>query len=88
MLVLGARVRAAVIAMLTYVCESCGADAAHRVVKQKRWFTLFFIPVFPIGSAKYSDTCVACGRVLRLTQQQATTAGVAPSAGGTTMRRT
>lgn len=71
MLIWGLRTRVAVLATLTYICEVCGVSAAHRVVRRRRWFTLFFIPVFPIAADKYTDTCINCGRVRELTKEQA-----------------
>jgi hypothetical protein len=70
-LIFGFRTRVAVLATLTYVCEVCGVPAAHRVVRRSRWFTLFFIPVFPLGGGQYSDTCINCGRARPLTKEQA-----------------
>ena len=77
----------AVLATLAYVCDRCGVHAAHRLVKRVRWFTLFFIPVFPVGGASYLDTCVNCGRVIKVDKQQAEAAiaqhpaGAPPAAG-------
>ena len=71
MLIFGYRLRVAILATLTYICERCGVPAAHRVLRRRRWFTLFFIPVFPLGGGQYTDTCVNCGRVRELTREQA-----------------
>jgi hypothetical protein len=69
-LIWGFRTRVAILATLTYVCDVCGVQAAHRVVRRRRWFTLFFITVFPIGADQYTDTCINCGRVLGLAKEQ------------------
>jgi uncharacterized Zn finger protein len=69
--IFGYRTRIAILATLSYICETCGVSAAHRVVRRRRWFTLFFIPVIPLGPGRYTDTCINCGRVLRLTKEQA-----------------
>ena len=71
MVIWGYRTRVAILATLTYICETCGVQAAHRVVRRRRWFTLFFIPVFPLGADKHTDTCINCGRVLQLSKEQA-----------------
>ena len=71
LVIFGFRTRVAILATLTYVCETCGVAAAHRVVRRRRWFTLFFIPVFPVGADRYTDTCINCGRVRQLTKEQA-----------------
>jgi uncharacterized Zn finger protein len=70
-LIWGFRTRVALLATLTYICEVCGVPAAHRVIRRRRWFTLFFITVFPIGADQYTDTCINCGRVRGLTKEQA-----------------
>jgi uncharacterized Zn finger protein len=69
--IFGFRTRIAMLATLSYICETCGVAAAHRVVRRRRWFTLFFIPVFPLGPGRYTDTCINCGRVRQLTKEQA-----------------
>ena len=69
--IFGFRTRIAILATLSYICETCGVAAAHRVVRRRRWFTLFFIPVFPLGPGRYTDTCINCGRVRQLTKEQA-----------------
>ena len=69
--IFGFRTRIAILATLSYICETCGVGAAHRVVRRRRWFTLFFIPVFPLGPGRYTDTCINCGRVRQLTKEQA-----------------
>jgi hypothetical protein len=32
-----------------FFCPRCGADREYAMQKVRRWFTLFFIPLFPIG---------------------------------------
>ena len=50
--IFGFRTRIAILATLSYICETCGVAAAHRVVRRRRWFTLFFIPAFPLGPGR------------------------------------
>ena len=69
--IFGFRTRVAILATISYICDTCGVAAAHRVVRRGRWFTLFFVPIFPLGPAKYTDTCINCGRVRVLTKEQA-----------------
>ncbi|MFL0580765.1 zinc-ribbon domain-containing protein [Dietzia sp. 179-F 9C3 NHS] len=47
-----------------------GAHAAQRVDRNKRAFSVFFIPLVPLGSS-YSATCTACAATMRLTRGQA-----------------
>jgi hypothetical protein len=71
-LIWGFRLYRTVLATFVYVCDSCSTPAAHHLVKRVRKFTLFFIPLFPVGT-KY-DTCTMCGRVTTLTKEQVDTA--------------
>ncbi len=80
MLIFGYRTRVAVLATLTSICEVCGVPAAHRVARRSRWFTLFFIPVVPLGAGQHTDTCIHCGRVRALTKEQAESVRVTPMA--------
>jgi hypothetical protein len=52
------------------MCGQCGTPAAQVVVRRSTWFSLFFIPVIPLGS-KYSSTCTLCGMATRLDKDQA-----------------
>jgi len=58
------------LAMATFICNRTNQPAAHRLSKVSRWFTLFFIPVFPF-SRRYVLTCAACGQSSKLTREQA-----------------
>jgi uncharacterized Zn finger protein len=73
MLIIGFGMRETLISTLFYACETCGNHAAHQLIKQSRRFSLFFIPLFSVGT-KYLDSCVACGRVLEISREQAETA--------------
>lgn len=70
MIIFGVRAFAQLIATLNVVCGRCGNPAAQRVVKRTRWFTLFFIPIFPIGVTRVM-TCTYCGQASRLSKEQA-----------------
>ena len=69
-LIFGIGVSETLLATLVVRCETCGNQAAHQLTKQSRRFSLFFIPLFSVGS-KYLDTCTACGRVLEVSREQA-----------------
>ncbi|MFJ9174733.1 zinc-ribbon domain-containing protein [Streptomyces sp. NPDC102360] len=60
MIIFGTRGYAYQLAILTYVCGSCGNPAAHTLRKFVTKFTLFFVPLFPI-STKYQAQCTFCG---------------------------
>jgi predicted RNA-binding Zn-ribbon protein involved in translation (DUF1610 family) len=66
----GWRTTVSVLATLVFVCERCGNNAAHHLARRRRWFTLFFVPVIPLGSS-HQDTCTACGRVVGVSTEQA-----------------
>jgi len=70
-LILGTRTRTAVLAMLTLLCRACGNPSAHQVSRRQTWFTLFFLPVFPVGSGKYSTLCTYCGAATRIDKDEA-----------------
>lgn len=51
-------------------CPRCGHRAAQRVDRRKRAFSVFFIPIIPLGSS-YEATCTACGTTTRISRDQA-----------------
>ena len=73
MLIIGFGVTEALLATLVLPCETCGNHAAHQLTRQSRKFSLFFIPLFSIGT-KYFDTCTACGRIIGVSKEHAETA--------------
>jgi predicted RNA-binding Zn-ribbon protein involved in translation (DUF1610 family) len=73
MLIIGIGITEALLSTLVFTCETCGNHAAHRLTKQSRKFSLFFIPLFSVGT-KYLDTCTACGRTIEVSRAQAETA--------------
>ncbi|SFW77051.1 zinc-ribbon domain-containing protein [Amycolatopsis australiensis] len=70
MLIWGWRTRVYVLAMTTFLCGRCGNPASHAVRKAVTKFTLFFIPLFPIG-VKYSAQCTFCGIENRISKEDA-----------------
>ena len=73
MLIFGLGVTQVLLATLVYLCETCGNNAAHQLVKRVRKFSFFFIPLFPVGT-RYVDTCTDCGRAIEISREQAETA--------------
>ena len=61
------------------LCSRCGKDAAQRLVSSQRWFTLFFVPVFPFTTA-YVCSCTYCGFAQKVTKETAKTIGAGPPA--------
>jgi DNA-directed RNA polymerase subunit RPC12/RpoP len=64
MIIWGIRWFATTLGQLLYSCSNCGKKTAHSAVVQKGWFTLFFIPLIPIGK-KYLIVCNLCGLRLK-----------------------
>ncbi len=52
------------------MCGFCHTPAAHAITRIRKFFTLFFIPVLPLG-AKYATTCTMCGRSALITKETA-----------------
>jgi hypothetical protein len=59
-LIFGTRWTAVTLGQLQYGCSHCQKQTAHSAVVRKGKFTLFFIPIFPIGK-KYVIVCNLCG---------------------------
>ena len=70
MLIIGFGVTEVLLSTLVFTCETCGNHAAHQLTKPTRKFSLFFIPLFSVGT-KYLDSCTACGRIIEVSKEQA-----------------
>ena len=70
MLIFGLSAKQILMATLYYVCETCGNQAAHQLVRRTNRFSLFFIPLFPV-STRYLDTCTFCTRTIQVPREQA-----------------
>ena len=70
LVIFGIRVSEDVLGVVRYVCETCGHEAAHRVLRRRRRFTLFFIPLFSVGT-QYVDVCTWCARARELSREDA-----------------
>ncbi|WP_158566912.1 zinc-ribbon domain-containing protein [Actinomadura craniellae] len=44
----------------TFHCHRCGGDRAYRRRAGRRWFTLFFLPVIPLGRVGEVIECRTC----------------------------
>lgn len=47
-------------------CDHCRNDTIYHYLKQRRWFSLFFIPVLPLSRSKHYLACDVCGASLEL----------------------
>lgn len=43
-----------------FFCPRCGGDAPYRHLRQRRWFTFFFIPVIPLEQLGTHIECTRC----------------------------
>jgi tellurite resistance protein len=60
--IFGFRVRASGKSEGVFFCPTCGADRQYVLQKLRRWFTLFFVPIFPTGRVLAEQVaCRTCG---------------------------
>ncbi|PYY39648.1 MULTISPECIES: zinc-ribbon domain-containing protein [unclassified Curtobacterium] len=69
-LLFGTRAVAALLFVVTFVCGHCGVAAPQQIVRERQKVTLFFIPLFSLGTS-YLIECSNCGMVTGLSRQQA-----------------
>jgi hypothetical protein len=66
LIIFGARLRARAIATGEFFCQQCGADRGYVLQELRRWFTLFFLPVLPMGKVLGQQVkCSTCGTCYR-----------------------
>jgi hypothetical protein len=68
MIIWGMRSYVKSLAVLTLACSN-GHTAAHQLLERTRKFTLFFIPLFPIGRSRFT-VCTACSQRVNLSKEQ------------------
>jgi hypothetical protein len=61
---LGVRRKAKAIGQIERQCTKCTRPTVQTAVESQRWFTLFFIPVIPLGS-NLAVRCNLCGLTLK-----------------------
>jgi len=42
-------------------CGREGRETMHEIVERRNWFTLFFVPLFPVGGKYVFARCTSCG---------------------------
>ena len=52
-----------------YTCGNCHNTAGWMLTRATHWFTLFWIPIFPVGR-KYLFTCPVCNRGHQLMKEE------------------
>jgi hypothetical protein len=71
MIIFGIRSYSTVLGRLTQTCQKCGVNCAQTIVQLKRKFTLFFIPLIPIGTS-HVMICTSCTSRFKMTDVQVT----------------
>lgn len=56
----GVRSKAKGIGQVENLCTKCNRPTMHAIVESKKFFTLFFIPVIPLGANAFAK-CGICG---------------------------
>src|SRR5438270_113536 len=51
-------------------CPRCHRESEMLPKSYRNWFTLFFIPIFPMGSATKFTQCAACGAQFQVSSKQ------------------
>jgi hypothetical protein len=70
MILFGVRSRRKRLGTVTTECPQCHRTCSQAVARAQRWFTLFFIPIFPFSS-KYYSVCSMCSGATKLDRAQA-----------------
>jgi len=66
LIIFGTRLRARAIATGEFFCQRCGADRNYVLQELRRWFTLFFLPVVPMGKVLGEQVkCTTCSTCYR-----------------------
>lgn len=58
---IGVRSKAKAIGQVQQGCTKCARATVHTAVETRKWLTLFFIPVVPLGGNNYVVRCNLCG---------------------------
>lgn len=52
-------------------CDHCANHALFHLHKTRMWFSLFWVPLFPLGRANYFLSCEICGAGIELEKHEA-----------------
>lgn len=58
---MGTKIRTKVLRALVFACPTCRVDRDGVLLGLRRWFTIFFLPVIPMGQAGQVVRCDTCG---------------------------
>ena len=54
----------------SYYCERCHNTSEWQFMQYRTWFTLFFIPVFPISGRHEYLQCPICSQAYRVPEEK------------------
>lgn len=60
MIIYGTKPKSTLISGGDFFCPHCHEDREYDLYRVKTWFTLYFIPVFPVGSGDEHIQCAHC----------------------------
>src|SRR5690606_35565524 len=60
LLIFGFKIRFTTVAAIAFFCPACGGDRAGARRSARRWFTLFWIPLIPLGRVGEVVECETC----------------------------
>ena len=66
----GVRTKAKALAQVENSCSKCGRPTMHAIAETQKWFTLFFIPVIPLGGNHFAK-CGVCGLTKKCSPEMA-----------------
>ena len=69
-IIFGSRSKNKVLGQVQFPCQRCGRMAYHTLVRSRRWFSLYFIPVIPLSKTTTSR-CNLCGYQTQIDNNQA-----------------
>ena len=80
----GFRVRTKTVSSGTFACPGCNTARAYELKRMKRWFTLYFLPIFPVKALLEYVECGGCHQAWKLSvlDTEPVAAALAPAAAG------
>jgi len=61
-IILGASLRKKKLGQISATCNRCAREVVHSLEQHRTWFTLFFIPLFPLDRGREVRRCNLCGQ--------------------------
>ncbi len=59
----GANTRQKEVGQTVEYCGWCREDTLQKIVEQRVWVTLFFLPIFPVSRPERFHKCSVCGGI-------------------------